>query len=234
MFRLIVVLVIISFIVFLLPSREADFVETDVSDYGSIELADKDVNEDVNMVEYDEAEVPRSRHNIDSTIPTTSSDTEQEQSIKTKNSLDEKEEELKKEEDNILKEIAGSYEGLNTENKKIKIEKFKKPKLSIRPDKRYSSSENTDSVVKKPSDAINKNGIERQDSSGLSQSLKKGRVIEPRSVLRTGPGFDHSRITILDEGTEISLDYSTDEWYRIVTEDGIRAWILKENIKELQ
>lgn len=109
---------------------------------------------------------------------------------------------------NLLKNEYNS--SLLTYGKKSEVEKerrnfaFKKPVKDYRPISKLKTSSNNDFSV--------------------------ATVIVEKANLRTGPGENNSPIMTVSKGTRLAIETRLDEWYRVITPTGTRAWILSDLI----
>lgn len=55
-------------------------------------------------------------------------------------------------------------------------------------------------------------------------------VIVEKANLRTGPGKKNSPIMTVSKGTRLAIETRLDDWYRVITPTGTRAWILSDLI----
>jgi hypothetical protein len=69
------------------------------------------------------------------------------------------------------------------------------------------------------------------DSEFESQPGDPVLVRYDRTPLRTGPGTNYSRVAVLPRGTQLTVDYHRQGWFRVYTADGVRAWISEDALQ---
>jgi hypothetical protein len=50
-------------------------------------------------------------------------------------------------------------------------------------------------------------------------------IATDKTAVRTGPGKGESVLFVLSEGSEVTIDRRSGEWYRVVANSGVRGWI---------
>lgn len=65
----------------------------------------------------------------------------------------------------------------------------------------------------------------RFSTAGHEYQMQVGLVVEDSLPLRSGPGMNYGRLTVLTKGAQVAIDYKRAGWYRIHSAEGIRAWV---------
>ncbi len=127
-----------------------------------------------------------------------------------------------------------SYDNLKNNNLKLK-EKLLVAKLlnSVGASKIEKIEPSSDELTLK----TKQNDIEDQAlnnaKSSSNQDLVYMSIIEDRELLRVGPGFQYTAITIANSGDTFVLEEIRNNWCRVVTSEGLRAWAPKNSLKLL-
>ena len=52
-----------------------------------------------------------------------------------------------------------------------------------------------------------------------------------KAPLRVGPGKNESALYVLPRATQVTIEYRSGEWYRVVTEAGVRGWVYGSSLR---
>lgn len=63
-----------------------------------------------------------------------------------------------------------------------------------------------------------------------SHSSSVASVTVSKAAVRTGPSKGESMLFLLPEGSEVTIDRRSGEWYRVVTDSGARGWIYGQSL----
>lgn len=68
--------------------------------------------------------------------------------------------------------------------------------------------------------------------SALKEEVRTGFVANcVKAYVRENPTKDSNHLTIVSEGDELLVEYSTENWYKITTQSGIEGYIMKELVR---
>ncbi len=62
-------------------------------------------------------------------------------------------------------------------------------------------------------------------TSGRSHSSEVASIAVDRAPLRIGPGQRESALLVMSRDAQVTIEYRTGEWYRVITDAGTRGWL---------
>jgi hypothetical protein len=56
-------------------------------------------------------------------------------------------------------------------------------------------------------------------------------IVIDKAPLRVGPSKNESALYVLPRATEVTIEYRSGEWYRVITESGVRGWVYGSSLR---
>lgn len=70
--------------------------------------------------------------------------------------------------------------------------------------------------------------VEEEKEKVLEAAPLYGIVNCARLNVRRGPSIDTSSVCVVESGSKLEIEYFNDEWFKVVTEDGISGYCMKK------